>query len=89
MDGGLGDAQRLSLSIVNITILDVNNKPPYFEREFYDRPYHVTENVPVGLEIITMRANDPDISANLQYSIDTNASIAKNELGLIIPTKGD
>lgn len=88
LDGGLGEAQRLSLSVVNITILDVNNKPPYFERGFYSRPYHVTENAPTGFEIITIQAKDPDISANLQYSIDVNMSIAKNELGVVVPVKG-
>lgn len=30
LDGGIGDAQRQSLTLVNITIIDVNNKPPVF-----------------------------------------------------------
>ena len=34
LDGGLGESQRLSLSIINVTIIDVNNKPPYFETGF-------------------------------------------------------
>ena len=88
LDGGLGEAQRLSLSIVNITILDVNNKPPYFENGQYSRPYHVSENSPIGFEITTIQAKDQDISSNLQYFIDDSKSVAQNDLGVQIPFKG-
>ena len=89
LDGGLGEAQRISLSIVNITILDVNNKSPYFESGLYSTPYHVLENSPIGFEIATVQANDQDISANLHYSIDNKISIARNELGVKMQMKGN
>ena len=89
LDGGLGEAQRISLSIVNITILDVNNKAPYFESGLYSTPYHVLENSPIGFEIATVQANDQDISANLHYSIDNKISIARNELGVQMQMKGN
>ena len=88
LDGGLGESQRLSLSIVNITILDVNNKPPYFETSLFLGPYHVSENLPVGSVVATITAKDRDISSSLQYSIDNNRSISRNELGIELLVDG-
>ena len=82
IDGGLGESQRLSLSIVNITILDVNNKPPYFEPNLFLGPFHVSENLPIGSEVTTVTAKDRDISSSLLYSIDSNGSISRNEFGI-------
>jgi hypothetical protein len=89
LDGGLGESQRLTLSIINITIIDVNNKPPYFETGLHSVPYHVSENVPIGFKITTIQAYDPDISSSLQYSIDNNKSITRTELGIEIPFEGN
>ena len=88
MDGGLGEEQRLTLANVNISILDVNNKPPYFAPDLYNNAFHVEENTPVGHEITTIQAEDPDTSAKLRYSIDNDNSVAKNELGVTIPVEG-
>ena len=74
---------------MNITILDVNNKAPYFESGLYSTPYHVLENSPIGFEIAAVQANDQDISANLHYSIDNKISIARNELGVQMQMKGN
>ena len=82
IDGGLGESQRLSLSIVNITILDVNNKPPYFDPTLLLGLFHVPENLPVGSEVTTVTAKDRDISSSLLYSIDNNRSISRNEFGI-------
>jgi hypothetical protein len=30
LDGGIGEAQRQTVTFVNISIIDVNNKPPVF-----------------------------------------------------------
>lgn len=45
LDGGIGDQQLSSSCTVNITIIDVNNKPPTFLD--FDTVY-VTENTPVS-----------------------------------------
>ena len=44
LDGGIGENQRKSSVIVNITILDVNNKPPVF---IEPGTIHLKENTPV------------------------------------------
>ena len=30
LDGGIGKAQLMARTVVNVTIVDVNNKPPVF-----------------------------------------------------------
>ena len=82
LDGGLGEEQRVSVATVNISIQDVNNKPPYFERQYYSDPFHLTENSDIGYVVTTVQAKDPDTTARLEYSIDVNLSVAKNELGI-------
>lgn len=48
LDGGIGDQQLSSSCTVNITIIDVNNKPPTF-LDF--EIVYVTENTPVNILI--------------------------------------
>ncbi|KAG7212887.1 hypothetical protein KM043_002239 [Ampulex compressa] len=75
------EIQRTAEVLVNITIIDVNNKPP----SFID-PGTVTirENTQVGAYVHRVVANDPDIAPILRYRIDSNSSEARNEEGTLI-----
>ncbi|KAJ2950157.1 hypothetical protein O0L34_g11512 [Tuta absoluta] len=82
LDGGIGDQQLSAAVLVNITIVDVNNKPPVFVE-----PGTVTvrENTQVGTQIFRAQANDPDDQPVLRYSIDKAASVARDEDGIPVP----
>nr|XP_033326560.1 cadherin-23 isoform X1 [Megalopta genalis]XP_033326561.1 cadherin-23 isoform X1 [Megalopta genalis]XP_033326562.1 cadherin-23 isoform X1 [Megalopta genalis] len=75
------EIQRTAEVLVNITIVDVNNKPPVFVD-----PGTVTirENTQVGSYVHRVVANDPDIAPILRYRIDPNSSEARNEEGTLI-----
>lgn len=81
LDGGLGDQQLLASTIVNITILDVNNKLPIFED-----PGKITilENTAVGTVIHKVKAHDSDVNPMLRYFLDPNVSEARSEEGVLI-----
>ncbi|XP_060803722.1 cadherin-23 [Amyelois transitella] len=82
LDGGIGDQQLSAAVLVNITIVDVNNKPPVLVE-----PGTVTvkENTEVGTVIYRAEAYDPDDQPVLRYSIDSTGSIARNEDGIQVP----
>ncbi|CAH2076820.1 unnamed protein product, partial [Iphiclides podalirius] len=82
IDGGIGDQQLSAPVLVNITIVDVNNKPPVL---FEPGTVHVMENTQVGTVIYRAQAHDPDEQPVLRYSIDKSASVARNEEGVLIP----
>ncbi|XP_053979716.1 cadherin-23 [Hylaeus volcanicus] len=75
------EIQRTAEVLVNITIVDVNNKPPIFIE-----PGTVTirENTQVGAYVHRVVANDPDIAPILRYRMDPNSSEARNEEGTLI-----
>ena len=86
LDGGLGDQQMWAACQVNISIVDVNNKPPTL------RPpgiVHIIENTPSGTEVGQLVASDPDDNPDLSYSLcsgeDSLSSEAKNEEGTLVP----
>lgn len=79
LDGG--DRQLVSTSVVNITVLDVNNKAPTFvELE----TIFIRENTPVGTFVYQLIANDLDNEPVLRYFFDSDASEARSENGVII-----
>ncbi|OXU32081.1 hypothetical protein TSAR_007838 [Trichomalopsis sarcophagae] len=80
IDSG-SEIQRSAQVLVNITIIDVNNKPPVFVD-----PGTVTirENTQAGAYVHRIVANDPDIAPILRYRIDPNSSEARNEEGTLI-----
>ncbi|XP_019369272.1 PREDICTED: cadherin EGF LAG seven-pass G-type receptor 2, partial [Gavialis gangeticus] len=49
---------------IQITILDVNDNPPVFERDEFD--IFVEENSPIGLVVARITASDPDEGTNAQ-----------------------
>lgn len=74
-------------AVVNISIMDVNNKPPTF-----DEPGRLTilENTIVGTEIYQLVAHDLDADAVLKFYLDATVSEARSEEGVLIkPTDYD
>jgi hypothetical protein len=81
IDGGIGDQQLSSTCVVNITIIDVNNKAPVFTDI---EPVHIKENMAVGTYVYRLTAIDLDSDATLRYFFDSESSEARNENGVII-----
>lgn len=80
-DGGIGVDQLQSTTDVNITVTDVNNKPPVFRDPGTIR---IKENVNVGEYVYRLVAKDQDALPILRYRIDWNHTEARNEEGTII-----
>ncbi|PZC75961.1 hypothetical protein B5X24_HaOG205302 [Helicoverpa armigera] len=79
IDGGIGDQQLSAAVLVNITIVDVNNKPPMLVEP---GTITVRENTQVGTQIYQAAAHDPDEQPVLRYAIDKATSVARNEDGI-------
>ncbi|XP_064354330.1 cadherin EGF LAG seven-pass G-type receptor 2 [Dromaius novaehollandiae] len=62
MDKGV-PAKRTPVEI-QVTVLDVNDNPPVFERDEFD--IFVEENSPIGLVVARITATDPDEGTNAQ-----------------------
>ncbi|XP_036093576.1 cadherin EGF LAG seven-pass G-type receptor 1 isoform X5 [Rousettus aegyptiacus] len=60
-----GSPAALSASVeIQVTVLDINDNPPVFERD--ELELFVEENSPVGSVVAKIRANDPDEGPNAQ-----------------------
>ncbi|XP_076057455.1 cadherin 88C isoform X2 [Oratosquilla oratoria] len=81
LDGGIGAAQLQARTLVNITVLDVNNKRPIFNHLDTVR---VRENVNVGHYVAKVEAQDLDARPILRFSLDPAHSEARNEDGAIV-----
>lgn len=81
LDGGIGDQQLSAAVLVNITIVDVNNKPPVL---IEPGTITVRENTQVGTQIYRAAAYDPDDQPVLRYAIDKAGSVARDEDGVPI-----
>ncbi|XP_071565121.1 cadherin-23 [Temnothorax nylanderi] len=75
------EIQRTAEVLVNITILDVNNKPPVF---IDPGTVTIRENTQVGAYVHRIVAQDPDVAPILRYRVDPNSSEARNEEGTLI-----
>ncbi|XP_061729835.1 cadherin-23 [Cydia pomonella] len=82
LDGGIGEQQLSAAVLVNITIVDVNNKPPVFAEP---GTISVKENTQVGTLVYRAQAHDPDSQPVLRFAIDKDASIARDEDGVLVP----
>ncbi len=78
-DDGI-DNRKSGKTHVNITILDVNNKPPTFKQLSLKDMFILEGNEP-GEYITTLAAEDPDSDALLKYKIQANKSQAFDENG--------
>ncbi|XP_018347185.1 PREDICTED: cadherin-23 [Trachymyrmex septentrionalis] len=75
------EIQQTAEVLVNITILDVNNKPPVF---IDPGTVTIRENTQVGAYVHRIVAQDPDVAPILRYRVDPNSSEARNEEGTLI-----
>ncbi|XP_037943445.1 cadherin-23-like [Teleopsis dalmanni] len=83
LDGGIGNSQLMNSATVNITIKDVNNKPPILS----DLPtVHIMENTPVGQTVYQIKATDLDELPIIRYQINKSNSVARNEEGSFVKT---
>ncbi|KAL3880302.1 hypothetical protein ACJMK2_032550 [Sinanodonta woodiana] len=57
-----GKPPRTGTLKVNITITDMNDNPPVFEKDSYD--ISILEDVPIGMSILQVKATDKDIGLN-------------------------
>ncbi|XP_064550681.1 cadherin-23 [Drosophila montana] len=81
LDGGLGSSQLMNTAMVNISIRDVNNKPPMLQ----DLPaLQIVENTPVGALVYHIKATDPDQNPILRYKLNAAHSEARNEEGGLV-----
>ena len=85
IDGGLGDTRLTGTATVNVTVRDVNNKPPYFD--YPSMSLSILENVSVGTFVTSVTARDPDKKATLRYSLDPASSVATSESGRTASSK--
>ncbi|XP_049786609.1 cadherin-23-like [Schistocerca cancellata] len=81
LDGGIGNDQLFTKVVVNITVLDVNNKPPVFTEPGVIR---VRENTQVGKYVHQVTAIDLDDNPILRYRIDPNNSEGRSEEGTVV-----
>ncbi|XP_067619192.1 cadherin-23 [Eurosta solidaginis] len=81
LDGGIGNSQLMNSGTVNITIKDVNNKPPALGELPTIR---VMENTIVGTQIYRVQATDLDETPIIRYRINRNNCEARNEEGAFI-----
>ena len=58
---------QMGITMVAITIRDVNDKPTAFSQAAYTE--YVVENEPAGHEVLTVVATDPDRNAELEFDI--------------------
>lgn len=79
LDAGIGDQQLMATTLVNISVIDVNNKAPILSDPGI---IHIKENVPPGYFVYKIQATDLDDSAALEYSLNANGSEAKDEDGV-------
>lgn len=71
----------MNTATVNISIKDVNNKPPVLN----DLPtLRIVENTPVGSAVIKLQATDPDQNPILRYKLNPEHSEARNEEGVLV-----
>ena len=70
--------------LISIITDDVNNKGPIFNQDTL-LPIMIMENVKSGYFVRQVLANDPDLTAKLEFRIDYNASEGRNENGILVP----
>ncbi|KAF5272299.1 hypothetical protein FQR65_LT04956 [Abscondita terminalis] len=83
IDSALGQAQLQRAVLVNITITDINNKPPILSKH---GTIKVREDIPVGTILTKIEAVDLDSTASLRYTLDPSKCEAKNEYGVSLPS---
>ncbi|KAM3868566.1 protocadherin Fat 3 [Diretmus argenteus] len=80
------DGTNFATSQVFIRILDSNDNPPIFSQPAYD--VSVSEDVPVDMELLRVRASDMDDRARLTFSIYGSVDPASMRLFRVNPSTG-
>lgn len=80
VDSG-AQTRQTSTTIVTVHVTDVNNKPPKFNQDSYVQ--YVSERMPVGENVLKVRATDPDLDADLLYEI-TQPVMARDKTGVAL-----
>ena len=80
LDGGIGKSQLTGSALVEVSVLDVNNKSPKFRTQNRDA-IGVLETAGVGTLVTKVNATDSDVGARIVYSLDERASEAFDENG--------
>ncbi|XP_060523658.1 cadherin-87A isoform X2 [Cylas formicarius] len=67
------DGEYTTTTLVNITVLDINNNAPIFSKESYVEA--VPEDVPIGISILEVQAADADtgVNAEIEYFFQKGA----------------
>lgn len=76
-------APLTTITSIHVTIEDVNNKPPKFDKESYV-VYATDRSLKVGNEVLKVSATDPDLDAKLRFSLDERASLVRDKTGLLL-----
>ncbi|XP_038061405.1 cadherin-23-like [Patiria miniata] len=82
-----GEPTNSGTCYVNITVLDINNKAPYFPEE--DPTVGIYENATSGSLVAMVTATDLDETALLSYGVDLDNSAVYDEDGEEVPTTVD
>ncbi|VDN05168.1 unnamed protein product [Thelazia callipaeda] len=80
--GAIDQGGLIGTCTIIITITDVNTAPVFLRHPF---TIHILESVPVGTNVIQLKAedHDRDLNAVLSYSIDNDQFAIKADTGLI------
>lgn len=80
VDGGT--PPRYSSALLRITITDVNDNPPRFEKSHYEA--ELLENSPTGHSVLQVKANDSDMGPNgeVTYSLHQASAVVQRLLNI-------
>lgn len=73
--------RQTATTTVTVLLIDVNNKHPKFNQDSYTQ--YVSERLPVGEKVVTVKASDPDVDADLVYEI-TQPVMARDKTGVAL-----
>lgn len=83
IDSSFGTSEQLSsIATVNVSIVDVNNKPPEFPNDIPE--VYVPEDAQLNHYVTRIVAFDPDDKPVLRYSFDYSRSEARNDFGVAV-----
>lgn len=83
IDSSFGTSEQLSsIATVNVSIVDVNNKPPEFPNDLPE--VYVPEDAQMNHFVTKLSAFDPDDKPVLRYSFDYSRSEARNDFGVAV-----
>ncbi|XP_041916642.1 protocadherin-1 isoform X2 [Alosa sapidissima] len=77
-----GQPARYSSALLRVTVTDVNDNPPRFERSHYEA--ELLENSPTGHSVLQVKANDSDMGPNgeVTYSLHQASAMVQRLLNI-------